>query len=77
MTLRCINRYVIDERDYIIGRVESRTFEPSAHDLYLPLIDGGVLIPDDIRDALLDGEPITIVPYRTCMPTLVITKAGL
>lgn len=77
MTLRCINRYVIDERDCIIGLVEADAFVPSVNDLYLPLIDGGVLIPDGIRDALIDGELITIVPYRMCMPILVIIKAGL
>jgi hypothetical protein len=73
MSTRCINRYVVQEHDnrtYIIGRVEAVDFTPSSHDIYLPLIDNGVLIPDGLRD---DHNNIVLVPYRACQPVKVVT----
>jgi len=68
MTIRCINRHIIDEHNYIIGHVEIDNFTPRDNDIYLPLLDDGILIPDIIWDQIRNKVPLRIVPYRMCTP---------
>lgn len=72
MMAHYVDGYLVEEHEgvrYCVGRVAALPYTPEADDLYLPTVGDGVLIPQDIQDAIIAGAFTgRIVPYRMCDP---------
>ena len=70
MLLEHIAKGYIGERHdgvlYLMGRVcEHTTYQFQEGDIFLPNVGGGVMVPEEMRDAILDGTIANgrIVPF--------------